>query len=101
VPAVVTFPDFDDVPDRHLEIELEGDGGEFWASRWNDADDHQLEDDLAQIIEEIRLHHGNLLQRKEEERKREEERRRNWGDRPGQGRSGASHRRNCGEEPSG
>lgn len=72
------FPDFDDVPDQHLEIELEGEGGEFWASRWKDTDDHQLEDDLAQIIEEIRLRHGNLLQRKEEERKREEGRRRNW-----------------------
>jgi hypothetical protein len=72
------FPDFDDVPDQHLEIELEGDGGEFWASRWRDTDEHQLEDDLAHIIEEIRLRHGNLLQRKEEELKRQEERRRNW-----------------------
>ena len=72
------FPDFDDVPDQYLEIELEGEGGEFWASRWKDSDDHQLEDDLAQIIEEIRMRHGNLLQREDEERKRQEERRRNW-----------------------
>ncbi|WP_184835201.1 hypothetical protein [Kribbella solani] len=72
------FPDLDDVPDHHLEIELEGEGGEFWASRWKDTDDHVLEDDLAQIIEEIRLRHGRLLQREEEERKRQEERRRNW-----------------------
>jgi hypothetical protein len=72
------FPDFDDVPDRHLEIELEGDGGEFWASRWKDTDEHRLEDDLAQIVEEIRLRHGNLLQRKEDELKQQGERRRNW-----------------------
>jgi hypothetical protein len=54
------FPDFDDVPDEHLGIVLEGAGGRFWADSWRDTDGHRLEEDLAQILEEIRLRHGHL-----------------------------------------
>lgn len=55
------FPDFDDVPDEDLGIVLEGQGGRFWADSWKDAGDHRLEDDLAQILEEIRLRQANLV----------------------------------------
>jgi hypothetical protein len=72
------FPDFDDVPDEHLGIELEGDGGTFWAGKWKDADDHRLEEDLAQILDEIQLRRGSLLRQKENEQKRQEQRRRDW-----------------------
>jgi hypothetical protein len=54
------FPDFDDVPDDHLGIVLEGAGGRFWADSWRDTDGHRLEEDLAQILEEIRLRQGHL-----------------------------------------
>ncbi|WP_410646810.1 hypothetical protein [Amycolatopsis sp. cmx-4-54] len=54
------FPDFDEVPDDHLGLVLEGGGGRFWADSWKDTDDHRLEDDLAQILEEMRLQHGHL-----------------------------------------
>lgn len=67
------FPDFDDVPDEKLGIVLEGAGGRFWADSWKDADGHRLEDDLAQILEEIRLRHGHLAERRvvESERQRQ------------------------------
>lgn len=62
------FPDFDEVPDEHLGLVLEGEGGRFWADEWKDTDEHQLEDDLAQILEEIRLRHGHqVVQRKEKQ----------------------------------
>jgi hypothetical protein len=54
------FPDFDDVPDEHLGIVLSGAGRRFWADKWKDTDEHRLEDDLAQILEEIKLRHGYL-----------------------------------------
>jgi hypothetical protein len=72
------FPDFDEVPDQHLGITLEGQGGKFWADAWSDAEGHQLEKDLAQILEEIRLRHERLAQQREDERKRREQERRDW-----------------------
>lgn len=67
------FPDFDDVPDEKLGIVLEGAGGRFWADSWKDTAEHRLEDDLAQILEEIRLRHGHLAERRavESERQRQ------------------------------
>ncbi|MFJ8963301.1 hypothetical protein ACIRG5_28340 [Lentzea sp. NPDC102401] len=69
------FPDFDEVPDDHLGIVLDGPGGQFWASRWKDTSDHRLEDDLPQMLEEMRLRHGSLtdLRQKQYERELQEE----------------------------
>lgn len=67
------FPDFDEIPDEHLGIVLEGPGAQFWAGSWKDSDEHHLEDDLAKILEEIRLRHGYLtdLRAREAERQRQ------------------------------
>jgi hypothetical protein len=54
------FADFDEFPDEHLGLVLDGPGVQFWASKWKDTGDHRLEDDLAQVLEEIRLRHGYL-----------------------------------------
>ncbi|WP_033293631.1 hypothetical protein [Amycolatopsis jejuensis] len=69
------FPDFDEVPDEHLGIVLAGAGGRFWADSWKDTDDHRLEDDLVEILEEIRLRHGSLAMQRAaaEERQRQAE----------------------------
>ncbi len=72
------FPDFDDIPDEHLGITLEGHGRTFWASSWKDSDEHLLEDDLAQILEEIRLRHGDLLRQRDDERERQDQRKQEW-----------------------
>ncbi|MFD8495917.1 hypothetical protein [Amycolatopsis sp. NPDC059657] len=53
------FPDFDQVPDEHLVIVVAG-GERFWTDNWKDTDDHRLEDDLVEILEEIRLRLGHL-----------------------------------------
>lgn len=72
------FPDFDDVPDEHLGITLEGHGRTFWANSWKDSDDHRLEEDLAQILEEIRLRHGDLIRQRDDERERQDQRKKEW-----------------------
>jgi hypothetical protein len=72
------FPDFDEVPDQYLGITLEGKGGKFRADAWNDTEDHQLEKDLAQILEEIRLRHEKLAQQREDQLRRREQERRDW-----------------------
>ena len=72
------FPDFDDVPAEHLGIALEGRGRMFWAGSWADSDDHQLEEDLAQILEEIRLRHDDLIRQREDERERQDRRKKEW-----------------------
>ncbi|MFT8330104.1 hypothetical protein [Bifidobacterium psychraerophilum] len=65
------FPDEDEIPDPHLSLVLRGEGGKFWADRWDDTDDHHLEDDLAQILEEMRLRHDAMdEQRRNEEAER-------------------------------
>ena len=65
------FPDFDEIPDEHLGIVLEGRGTQFWAGSWKDSDEHRLEDDLAQVLEEIRLRHGYLIDLRAREQERE------------------------------
>jgi hypothetical protein len=72
------FPDTDDVPDEHLGITLEGHGGTFWGSKWADTDEHRLEEDLAQILEEIRLRHESLIRQREEAREHEAQQEREW-----------------------
>lgn len=66
------FPDVDDVPSEHLTLRLEGPGDQFWASSWSDSEredsPHRLEDDLAQILEEMRLRHGKLQEEFEAQR---------------------------------
>lgn len=64
------FPDFDDVPDKKLGLVLDGNGGQFWASAWKDTEDHRLEDDLAQILEEIRLRNRQLVEQRRAEQER-------------------------------
>ncbi len=64
------FPDFDDVPATHLGLVLNGDGGKFWASDWRDTDEHLLEQDLAQVLEEIKLRHEQLVERRAAEQAR-------------------------------
>ena len=78
------FPDEDEIPDTQLSLVLRGEGGKFWAERWDDTDDHHLEDDLAQILEEMQLRHDAMDERrrneevehkrKQEEYEREQER---------------------------
>lgn len=76
------FPDYDYVPAEHLGLVLDGEGGQFWASEWHDTDTHQLDDDLAQILEEIRLRHNSLVEKRQakqvqgeaKERKNQEDR---------------------------
>lgn len=58
------FPDVDYVPADHLGLVLESEGGTFWANEWHDSDTHQLDDDLAQILEEIRLRHTALVEKR-------------------------------------
>lgn len=70
------FPDFDDVPDEKLGIVLDGKGGQFWASAWKDREDHRLEDDLAQILEEIQLRHQRLVEQRRAEQEKYEARQR-------------------------
>lgn len=72
------FPDFDDVPDEHLGIALEGHGHTFWTDAWKDSDEHRLEEDLAQILEEIRLRHEDLIRQRDDERQRQEQRKQEW-----------------------
>jgi hypothetical protein len=72
------FADRDTVPDPRLGIRLDGDGGQFWASSWSDTDDHRLEYDLAQILEEIRLRHGRLVEQRHEQARRDEQRKADW-----------------------
>jgi hypothetical protein len=70
------FPDEDEIPDTHLSLVLRGEGGKFWADRWDEKDDHHLDDDLAQILEEMQLRHDAMDERRrdeEAERKRKEE----------------------------
>ncbi len=69
------FPDFDEVPDKHLGIALSAASGRFWADSWKDTDEHRLEDDLVEILEEIRLRLGSrAIQRAAaEERQRQAE----------------------------
>ena len=68
------FPDFDQVQDEHLVIGLSG-GGRFWADSWKDTDEHRLEDDLVEILEEVRLRLGGLAVQRAaaEERQRQAE----------------------------
>lgn len=70
------FPDFDDVPDEKLGLVLDGKGGQFWASSWKDTEDHRLEGDLAQILEEILLRHHQLVEQRRAEQGRLEARQR-------------------------
>jgi hypothetical protein len=49
---------------------LEGKGGTFWADSWYDRDDYELEQDLAQVLEELRLRHSRLVEEREDERQR-------------------------------
>ncbi|MEU0509062.1 hypothetical protein [Amycolatopsis sp. NPDC006125] len=72
------FPDFDEVPDKHLGLVLEGPGGRFWADSWRDTEEHRLEDDLSQVLEEMRLRHGHLAEQRaaELERQRQAQRER-------------------------
>lgn len=70
------FPDFDDVPDEKLGIVLDGKGEPFWASAWKDREDHRLEDDLAQILEEIWLRHQRLVEQRRVDQEKYEARQR-------------------------
>lgn len=65
------FPDYDDIPAQQLGLVLGGEGGTFWASSWHDTDEHALEEDLAQILEEIRLRHERRVELRKAERERE------------------------------
>ncbi|MDR1512865.1 MAG: hypothetical protein LBS56_05195, partial [Propionibacteriaceae bacterium] len=65
------FPDHDYVPAQQLGLVLDGEGGTFWGSSWHDTDEHALEEDLAQILEEIRLRHEHQIERREAEHERE------------------------------
>jgi hypothetical protein len=65
------FPDYDDVPAQQLGLVLDGAGGTFWADSWHDTDDHALEEDLAQILEEIGLRHEHRIELREAEHERE------------------------------
>ncbi len=69
------FPDYDDVPAKQLGLVLDGEGGTFWASSWHDTDEHELEEDLAQILEEIRLRHERRIELRKAEHEREISRR--------------------------
>lgn len=64
------FPDYDDVPAEQLGLVLNGEGGTFWAGSWHDAEGHALEEDLAQILEEIRLRHERQIENREAEQER-------------------------------
>lgn len=64
------FPDFDEIPDNNLGLVLERKGQTFWAGAWKDTEDHQLEDDLAQILEEIQLRHEDLIEQRHKEQQR-------------------------------
>ncbi len=68
------FPDFDEVPDEHLGIVVAG-AGRFWADSWKDTDEHRLEDDLVEVLEEVRLRLGHLAVQRAaaEERQRQAE----------------------------
>jgi hypothetical protein len=68
------FPDFDQIPDEHLVIVVAG-GERFWTDNWKDTDEHRLEDDLVEILEEIRLRLGHLAVQRAatEERQRQAE----------------------------
>ncbi|QIM16035.1 hypothetical protein G7067_05760 [Leucobacter insecticola] len=65
------FPDFDDVPAKHLGLVLEGEGGKFWASSWHDTDEHAMEDDLAQVLEEMSLRRERCVQLRQAVEERE------------------------------
>ncbi|QQQ80132.1 hypothetical protein IOD16_18140 [Saccharothrix sp. 6-C] len=67
------LPDFDEVPDEHLGLVLDGPGAQFWGGAWKDTGEHRLEDDLAQVLEEIQLRHGYLadMRLREQERQRQ------------------------------
>ncbi|RRJ85586.1 hypothetical protein EG850_12765 [Gulosibacter macacae] len=64
------FPDYDEVPAERLGLVLNGEGGTFWAGSWHDAEDHGLEEDLAQILEELRLRHDRQIENREAEQER-------------------------------
>jgi hypothetical protein len=68
------FPDFDEVPDEHLGIVVAG-AGRFWTDSWKDTDEHRLEDDLVEVLEEVRLRLGHLAVQRAaaEERQRQAE----------------------------
>lgn len=65
------FPDYDDVPAQQLGLVLDGEGGTFWANSWHDTDEHALEEDLAQILEEIRLRREHSVELRKVEHERE------------------------------
>lgn len=72
------FPDVDIVPDENVGISLDGQGRTFWADRWADNEEHRLEEDLAQILEEIRLRHMRLVRQRKQEQQRQQQRRQHW-----------------------
>ncbi len=72
------FADQDTVPDEHLGIHLDGEGGRFWASSWTDSDDHRLEEDLAQMLEEMTLRYGRLVEQRAAEARQQEQRKAEW-----------------------
>ncbi|MDM8083778.1 hypothetical protein QUV83_03235 [Cellulomonas cellasea] len=67
------FPDFDEMPDEKLEMQLDGGTGKVLVNRWKETETHQLEDDLDQVLEEIALRQGALAQRRLEDARRREE----------------------------
>ncbi|WP_166791103.1 hypothetical protein, partial [Cryobacterium glucosi] len=78
------FPDHDDVRDKFLGIALDG-PGVFWGKEWSESDAHRLEEDLGQVLEEIRFRHGAQvvsrdaeLRRSEANQRRREEAQREW-----------------------
>lgn len=64
------FPDYDDIPAEQIGLVLSGEGVVFWAGSWHDTEDHALEVDLAQILEEIHLRHERQIETREAEQER-------------------------------
>lgn len=64
------FPDHDEVPDEHLSITLDGNSEVFWGNTWKDTDEHRLEEDLAQILDEIRSRHEKQAASRDAEQRR-------------------------------
>jgi hypothetical protein len=78
------FPDHDEVPAEFLGIALDG-SGVFWGKEWKESDAHGLEEDLGQVLEEIRFRHEAQadyrdaeLRRSEAIRRRLEEAQHEW-----------------------
>lgn len=59
-----------------LRISLEGTGWVFWGSAWTDQPDRPLEEQLAQVLQEVELRHQRTIDRQNEELRRHQEQQR-------------------------